>query len=279
MLNQESHLSDQELLLAADGELPPAQAAQAATHLSRCWSCRARRQEMEEAIVDFVRVHRGSLDPLLPAPAGPRALLKARLAEMASVPQPWWTRWSRIFAWSWAWRQAGAWRQAAAALLFTAAVATGYHYWVPAASRPSLRPVPVFFPEPSLTPGMAATVSKDQVCMSSRPKNRMVPVALQHAVFEEYGIPRAEPRAYEVDYLITPALGGSDDIRNLWPQSYSSAVWNARVKDALEDRLHDLVCDGSLDLVAAQHDISSDWIAAYKKYFHTDRPLETATGN
>jgi hypothetical protein len=53
-------------------------------------------------------------------------------------------------------------------------------------------------------------------------------------------------------------------------------VWNARVKDALEDRLHDLVCDGSVDLVAAQHDISSDWIAAYKKYFHTDTPLETA---
>jgi hypothetical protein len=102
-----------------------------------------------------------------------------------------------------------------------------------------------------------------------------VPVSLQHKVFEEYGIASAEPRAYEVDYLITPALGGADDIRNLWPQSYSSAVWNARVKDALEDRLHALVCQGSLDLVAAQHDISSDWIAAYRKYFHTDRPLDT----
>jgi len=26
----------------------------------------------------------------------------------------------------------------------------------------------------------------------------------------------------------------------------------------------------------AQREISTDWIAAYKKYFHTDRPLETA---
>jgi hypothetical protein len=101
-------------------------------------------------------------------------------------------------------------------------------------------------------------------------------VSLQRRVFEEYGIPGAEPRAYEVDYLITPALGGADDIRNLWPQSYSSAVWNARVKDALEDRLHDLVCGGNLDLVAAQRDISSDWIAAYKKYFQTDKPLEAS---
>ncbi len=137
------------------------------------------------------------------------------------------------------------------------------------------RSVPVSFPEPSLTPGAIATNNRDQICASSEPKNRAVPVSLQHKVFEEYGIPSAEPRAYEVDYLITPALGGSDDIRNLWPQSYSSAVWNARVKDALEDRLHAMVCEGGLDLVAAQHDISSDWIAAYKKYFHTDEPLET----
>jgi hypothetical protein len=274
MLSQESHLSDQDLLLAGDGELPPDQAVRAATHLSGCWSCRARKQEMEEAIADFVRLHRGTLDPLLPSAAGPRALLKAQLAQMASAPQPWWTRWSQISP------VTQAWRQAAAALLLVAVVAAGYYHWVPAsASRPSFRSVPVSFPEPSLTPGAVATVSREQVCMSARPKNRTVPVSLQHAVFEEYGIPRAEPRAYEVDYLITPALGGSDDIRNLWPQSYSSAVWNARVKDALEDRLHDLVCDGSLDLVAAQHDISSDWIAAYKKYFHTDKPLEAAPQN
>jgi hypothetical protein len=97
-----------------------------------------------------------------------------------------------------------------------------------------------------------------------------VPVALQRKIFEEYGIPGAEPRAYEVDYLITPALGGADDIRNLWPQSNSSAVWNAQVKDALEEHLHKLVCEGSLDLVAAQKDISPDWIVAYRKYFHTD---------
>ena len=133
--------------------------------------------------------------------------------------------------------------------------------------------MPVSFPEPSLTPGVAVAVNPEQVCRSTRPKNRIVPVSLQRRVFEEYGIAGAEPRAYEVDYLITPALGGADDIRNLWPQSYSSAVWNARVKDALEDRLHDMVCEGQLDLATAQQDISSDWIAAYKKYFHTDRPL------
>ena len=41
----------------------------------------------------------------------------------------------------------------------------------------------------------------------------------------------------------------------------------------MEDRLREMVCDGSLDLAEAQHEIAANWIAAYKKYFHTDKPL------
>jgi hypothetical protein len=36
------------------------------------------------------------------------------------------------------------------------------------------------------------------------------------------------------------------DMRNLWLQSYAATLWNARVKDALEDRLRELVCDGTI---------------------------------
>jgi len=36
------------------------------------------------------------------------------------------------------------------------------------------------------------------------------------------------------------------------------------------------VCSGKLDLATAQHDISTDWIAAYKKCFHTNAPLSSA---
>jgi hypothetical protein len=267
MLSDNSHLSDQELLLAADGELPAARAGQVASHLAECWTCRVRKGEIEASIGDFVHAYRGDLDPLLPSPAGPRALLKAQLAEMtaerAAVPANWRTQWLH-----------GPNPRYAGAALFLAVLAL-LIYWRPAFESPrAFHVVPVSFPEPSLTPGVAAGVNRDEICNSVPPKNRIVPASLQRRVFEEYGISGAEPRAYEVDYLITPALGGADDIRNLWPQSYSSAVWNARVKDALEDRLHDLVCDGRLDLATAQRDISSDWIAAYKKYFETDRPLQ-----
>jgi hypothetical protein len=37
-------------------------------------------------------------------------------------------------------------------------------------------------------------------------------------------------------------------------------------KDRLEDKLHELVCSGTLDLQTAQRAIASNWIAAYKKY-------------
>jgi hypothetical protein len=252
-MNPVSHLTDQELLLAIDGELPAHRVEPVARHLTGCPSCSARKSELEGSIVDFVGFHQKHLDPLVPPPAGQRALLKVRLAEAASTPLP----------------RAAWWKQAAAVLVFALVAIGGYQV-----SRS--RPRHVSLPERRLTPGAIATVDRAQVCDSARPKNRDVPASLQRRVFEEYGIARPEPQAYEVDYLITPALGGADDIRNLWPQSYSATVWNARVKDALEDYLREQVCSGRLDLATAQRDISSDWIAAYRKYFHTDKPLERA---
>ncbi|HLI83118.1 MAG TPA: hypothetical protein VKV17_04325 [Bryobacteraceae bacterium] len=247
----ESHLTDQELVLAIDSELPVDRVEIVAQHLSECASCSARKSELEQALSGFVRFHQERLDPLVPASVSARAGLKARLAEKAAVPPQ---------------THRAHWKRAAAVLLFAIAGLAGYQL----SQHPSRR---VLLPERNLTPGAVATADRAQVCDSARPKNRDVPVSLQRRVFEEYGISPAEPRAYEVDYLITPALGGADDIRNLWPQSYSAPVWNARVKDALEDYLREQVCSGRLDLATAQRDISSDWIAAYRKYFHTDRPV------
>jgi hypothetical protein len=100
-----------------------------------------------------------------------------------------------------------------------------------------------------------------------------VPAPLRQEIFQEYGIEAPRADDYEIDYLIAPGLGGTEDIHNLWPEPYKSPAWNARVKDALEEQLHQLVCAGRLDLPTAQRDIATDWIAAYKKYFHTDAPL------
>ncbi len=255
MESKGSHLSDQDLLRLVDGELSAGERSRAASHLTECWDCRTRKQDLEATIGQFVRLHRSVFDPVLPPASVPRAALQARMAR-ESKP-----RWAMPFA---RLQVIGG-----VALLLVAIVALSS---MPAL-RHAARNVPVSFPEPSLTPGAITAATRDQVCSASAPKNREVPRSLQRRVFEEYGLVSAESRAYEVDYLITPALGGADDIRNLWPQSYGLAVWNAHVKDALEDRMRDLVCEGTLDLASAQREISSDWIAAYKKYFHTERPL------
>jgi Putative zinc-finger len=263
MLSEEFHLSDQELLLAVDGELAPRDAVRVQSHLAACWTCRARKQEIEGAISEFIRVQRQNLDMQLPPADGPRAMLKAQLAQLAETQPtpilPWRLHWSVTFSWALA---------AALVLVLTAYVLS--RGW---AERPAVRVVAVTIPNPSLTPGATVLVSRGEVCRESNTKNKVVPVALQRRVFDEYGIRTATPSAYEVDYLITPALGGADDIHNLWPQSYAETVWNAQVKDALEDHLRDLVCDGQLDLATAQREIAANWIDAYKKYFHTDRPL------
>lgn len=274
MRSDESHIADHELLQAADGELASGRASEVAAHLAACWLCRARKQELEKTVADFVRLHHSTGNPPREPASGQRSLLKARLAQAAeSAPRGWFSR----PAWGYA-----------AALSLIAIGGAAYVYWPAAGPAISIGaaphisigaaapPVPVSFPEPSLTPGAVATMNRDQICRAPRPNNAVVSAQLQRQVFEEYGIPTAEPRAYEVDYLITPALGGADDIRNLWPQSSTSIVWNARVKDALEERLHDLVCEGDLDLATAQREIASDWIAAYKKYFGTDRPIAVA---
>jgi hypothetical protein len=232
------HLSDEELLLAAEGELP------GRGHLAACAACRARREKLEWALAEFAAAQR---EAPLPPGAGSRALLKAQLAHRAAGVRP----------------QLGYRAMAsAAAVLVTVAMLL---WRAPGETEP--------VPKASLTPGATRQISAAQVCEAEPGDHAPVVTAVQRQVFEEYGMPRAEAARYEVDYLITPALGGSDDIRNLWPQPYAGSAWNAYVKDALEDRLRQMVCMGEVDLGTAQHDIAVNWIAAYKKYFHTDRPM------
>lgn len=129
-------------------------------------------------------------------------------------------------------------------------------------------------PDPKLTPGDALAVTKSDVCTPGYSgKVRNVPQAVKEQAYKNYGITRHGTGDFEVDHLISLELGGSNSVKNLWPQSFLTQPWNAHVKDQLENELHRLVCSGQIDITTAQHDIATDWIAAYKKYFHTTLPL------
>ena len=264
MPSNASHLSDANLILFLDGELRSSDLESVQKHLAACWACRARLRTFNDAIADFLEAYRGN-DAQLPPPTGSRALLQVRLTQAAAADSN-----GRRFRWPLSTRSRT--YTALACLCGIAMVAAVIHYASPSRILPVTKMHPILsMPEHRLTPGATVAFSREEVCRANQGNNREVPVSLQRRVFEEYGIAEAKPQAYEVDYLITPALGGADDIRNLWPQSYLPAVWNAHVKDELESRLRELVCSGNLDLATAQRELADDWIAAYKKYVRADR--------
>lgn len=274
MPDQDFHLSDQELVLAADGELDARRATHVRAHLAACWDCRARMAEIEATIADFARAYRQSHDSKVPPIEGPRAILKAQMAELAASSNAGshFASWARFFQFT-----PPAWAAVCIGMALFVAISGDLlvrHFRLHEKSSATSAIEPGAIPDRNLTPGVARTVTIGDVCsMRHEEVVREVPASLRQEIFHEYGLDAPRARDYEIDYLIAPGLGGSEDIHNLWPQPYKSRAWNARVKDALEEHLHELVCAGRIDLPTAQRDIATDWIAAYKKYFHTDRPL------
>jgi hypothetical protein len=100
-----------------------------------------------------------------------------------------------------------------------------------------------------------------------------VPAAVKREAYGEYGRSKEKGKCCEVDHLIPLELGGSNRLKNLWPEPYD-IEWNARVKDRLENHLHAMVCSGEIDLPKAQAAIARNWIAAYKQYILARRRMK-----
>jgi hypothetical protein len=120
-------------------------------------------------------------------------------------------------------------------------------------------------PNRVLTPGAVLTTRSGRVCKPSyAARTRDVPETENNAVYARYHVAHV-PYAHEVDHLVSLELGGSNAITNLWPEPYGGR-WGARTKDAVENKLHDLVCTGRLSLTRAQHLEATNWVAAYRRY-------------
>jgi hypothetical protein len=131
-----------------------------------------------------------------------------------------------------------------------------------------------FLPNETMTPGTRfPRVTKKQICTVGYTKTvRDVTESKKKAVFSMYNTDRTKDE-YEVDHLISLQLGGNNDLGNLWPQSYTTQPWNARIKDKLENKLNDEICKGNLSMKEAQQRISTDWILTYCDYY-TDKEKE-----
>lgn len=121
-------------------------------------------------------------------------------------------------------------------------------------------------PDPGCTPGAVfEETALEVICASSYTKTvRSVSEKMRKQVYAEYGVPYPQPRgSYEVDHLIPLALGGSNDIANLWAEPAEPAP-GFREKDVVEVFLREEVCAGRADLRSAERQIASDWLAVYK---------------
>ena len=129
-------------------------------------------------------------------------------------------------------------------------------------------------PDTKMTPGgndisVVRNVSNQELCTTSTKLVRNVSDLTKITIYKNYKIKYNDrsqcKKGFEIDHLCSLSLGCNNDPKNLWPQSYCGE-YNAIMKDALEARLHSMVCKGEISKRIAQKEISTDWISAYKKY-------------
>ena len=266
---RQSHVSDEELLLLEDGELRPRRRARVQGHLRTCRTCAERGRMLRETLEALTGACRDAGEPG-PQAHRSRSRLLERMAEEPERPAGAGSRalWADLLQPR---RTLAAAGLAAAGLLVALAMPPGEDDTVlPAPAGATRREAAL--PRPDLTPGAARQVSVDEVCGEANTPGPLVAASVARRVFEDYGADYRRAAEYELDFLITPELGGTADARNLWPQPYGSTQWNAYVKDELEQLFRRLVCEGAIDISTAQREMATDWIAAYRRYFDTDHP-------
>jgi len=119
--------------------------------------------------------------------------------------------------------------------------------------------------DPKATPGDVLTTSAAKVCVRGYSATvRNVSTSTKNQIYASYGITHHVSYQYEIDHDISLELGGSNSVKNLWPEPNDKARGNS--KDVLENKLRSLVCKGTISLKTAQQAIKGDWTKAYAKY-------------
>lgn len=122
-------------------------------------------------------------------------------------------------------------------------------------------------PDPDCTPGAVfADATPQVICVSGYTKTvRSVSTKMRKQIYASYGVPYPQPRgSYEADHLIPLALGGNNDIANLFPEA-STPVPGFREKDIVENYLRQEVCEGHITMKSAQMQIAKDWTVVYNR--------------
>ncbi len=120
-------------------------------------------------------------------------------------------------------------------------------------------------PDPECTPGdIFNSIPLETICTHGYTKTvRNVSLATKKKVYAMYGIAYPPSRgSYEMDHLIPLALGGNNNIANLFPEAAQPKP-GFKEKDVVEMYLYQEVCAGHINLGYAQATIAKDWLAVY----------------
>jgi hypothetical protein len=260
------HPGDDLLLLALDGEFSSRGLARVATHVAGCATCQERAAQLRATVGRAERLYRASDAPDV-THARQRSRLEQALQEAAEAPASRWGAWLDLPA-----LQTGLAVAASLAAVVLALQVVNGSGAIRVAQRAGRVTAGNPLPVATLTPGAVSNLTAAELCAGSR-TSRTVSQEVRQRVLTRYGMEGTPSDRYELDALVTLDLGGTVEPENLWPQAYESPLWNARIKDALERLLADEVCRGRIPLWQAQREIATDWVASYKRRFHTDAPL------
>jgi hypothetical protein len=121
------------------------------------------------------------------------------------------------------------------------------------------------YPNTNLTPGHLQTMDDDFLCYSGMPEKltKNTSDAVKKQVFKSYHLTYPPTKEYTIDRYIPTSLGGSDNIKNLWPQSVTPPGY--KEKNIAENYLYKLMCNKTINISTAQQRIKTDWVVVYKE--------------
>jgi len=123
------------------------------------------------------------------------------------------------------------------------------------------------YPNKNITPGNILTMDATFLCIPGTPEKLhkdSIPESVVKQVFANYHITYPTTKAYQIDKYIPYSLGGSDNIKNLWPQGETPTP-GYKEKDIAEKYLYDLMCNKTINITTAQERIKTDWVKVYKE--------------
>lgn len=112
---------------------------------------------------------------------------------------------------------------------------------------PLLISLSIFYPQipnSQISPGDECSISNSDFSGYRYSENipyckRNVSSYLKKSIYEQYNVPVSERGNYTIDHIIPLSIGGSNDVRNLWPEHKQVKATRQNLELCLYEKLRD----------------------------------------